>query len=56
MNVSCLQVMESAAGFYVGREYFDVELGLDLPYSRESEYMTKTTAVKHLAYMQKDEE
>lgn len=36
MKISGLKVMESAAGFYIGRSYFDGEV--DLPYSRESGY------------------
>lgn len=33
-----MKVLRSAAGFYLGRLYFDVEVGCELPYSRESDY------------------
>lgn len=36
--VSPLRVMQSAAGYYIGRSYFDLEFGFDGPYSRESMY------------------
>ena len=36
--VSDLQVMQSAAGFYIGRSYWDTEFGFEGPYSRESGY------------------
>ena len=36
--VSDLMVMQSAAGHYIGREYFDLELGFPAPFSRESGY------------------
>jgi hypothetical protein len=36
--ISNLQVMKSAAGHYIGRSYFDSEIGAELPYSRESGY------------------
>jgi hypothetical protein len=36
---SDLQVMQSAAGYYIGRSYLDVECGnSEFPYSRESGY------------------
>ena len=38
MKISSLKVMQSAAGWYIGRTYYDVGCGCDLPYSRESGY------------------
>ena len=35
---SNLQVMRSAAGWYIGRTYFDLDCGCEFPYSRESGY------------------
>lgn len=35
---SDLKVMKSAAGYYIGRESWDVEGGFPEPYSRESDY------------------
>ena len=35
---SDLKVMKSNAGYYVGRSQFDDEMGIDMPYSRESGY------------------
>ena len=37
-RVSNLKVMKSAAGYYIGRSYWDEEFGFDGPYSRESGY------------------
>lgn len=37
-RVSDLKVMKSAAGWYIGRSYWDQEFGFDGPYSRESGY------------------
>lgn len=37
-RVSDLQVMRSAAGYYIGRSYWDEEFGFEGPYSRESGY------------------
>ena len=48
--VSELKVMQSAAGYYIGRSYFDLECGCEFPFSRESEYMTKADAVQRLKY------
>lgn len=37
MKVSELKVMQSAAGYYVGRSYEDDDMpGCEMPYSRES--------------------
>lgn len=36
--VTDLQVMQSAAGYYIGRSYWDEEFGFEGPYSRESGY------------------
>jgi hypothetical protein len=36
--VSNLMVMQSAAGYYIGREYWDTEFQFPGPYSRESGY------------------
>ena len=48
--VSDLKVMQSAAGYYIGRSYFDTDYGFEGPYSRESEYMTKADAVERLKH------
>ena len=37
-HVSGLMVMKSAAGYYIGRSYWDTECGFEGPYSRESGY------------------
>lgn len=47
--VSDFKVMKSAAGYYIGRSYYDTEFGFDGPYSRESGYMTKAEAEMSLA-------
>ena len=52
--ISCLQVMQSAAGFYVGRSCVEeTENGylLPQPYCRESDYMTEENAHKYLLYL-----
>jgi hypothetical protein len=42
-----LMVMKSAAGYYIGRAYWDQEFGFEGPYSRESGYYpTKEEAEK----------
>lgn len=48
-------VMKSNAGFYVGRAYYDEELGgAWLPYSRETDYFKhREDAEKYLAYITK---
>lgn len=43
--VSELKVMHSAAGYYIGRSYSDLEYGFEGPYSRESGYMSKANAI-----------
>lgn len=35
--ISTLQVLRSAAGYYIGREEFDAEMEMWIPYSRNSE-------------------
>lgn len=35
---SSLQVLQSNAGYYVGRTYLDNETGMWFPFSRETEY------------------
>ena len=47
--VSELKVMRSAAGYYVGRDYFDLEFGFVGPYSRETNYMSENEALDTLA-------
>lgn len=37
MKISKIKVLKSAAGYYIGREYFDDEMGGWFPYSRNSE-------------------
>jgi len=50
MTISPLQVMQSAAGFYLGHGYNDPDMGMKpedgfpLPYSRETWYMSKEEA------------
>jgi len=46
--VSELKVMRSAAGYYLGRSYFDTEFGFEAPYSRETGYMSEAEAVDEL--------
>ena len=48
--VSDLKVMQSAAGYYIGRSYFDLECGCEFPFSRESGYMSRTEARERLEY------
>lgn len=40
-RISQLKVLKSAAGYYIGRTYFDEDAGCDFPYSRESGYFSK---------------
>lgn len=49
-QISPFKVLRSNAGYYIGRTYFDVELGADLPWSRDSYgyYATKEEATKTL--------
>lgn len=47
--MSELKVMQSAAGYYIGRSYFDLECECEFPYSRESGYMTQADAEAALA-------
>ena len=47
-KISELQVMQSAAGYYLGHTYYDEEMEGWFPWSRETEYMTKEDAVKTL--------
>lgn len=42
-----LKVLKSNAGFYIGREYFDEEIGGYLPYSRESNYFKERSQAEH---------
>lgn len=44
--VSNLQVLKSAAGWYIGRSYFDLEFGFVGPYSRESGYYSSEEEAK----------
>lgn len=41
-----LKILKSNAGFYIGREYFDEEIGRYLPYSRESDYFRSREEVQ----------
>ena len=43
--------MQSAAGYYIGRSYFDNEFGFEGPYSRETNYMSEIEANETLAYI-----
>ena len=66
MIISGLQVMESAAGFYLGHAYLENDMIRDekayglwegLPYSRESEYFsTAKEAEKYLNYVMEPDE
>lgn len=38
MRVSELQILSSAAGYYIGRTYQEEDNTIEFPYSRESEY------------------
>lgn len=51
-NHDGVQVLKSAAGYYVGRLYYDAELGGYLPYSRDSYgyYASREEAEAHLKY------
>ncbi len=48
-KISDLIVMKSAAGYYLGHSYYDKECHAHLPYSRQSEYMSKQEAINLLA-------
>ena len=48
-EISDLQVMKSAAGYYLGHSYYDKECHAHLPYSRQSEYMSEQEAINLLA-------
>lgn len=49
-KVSDLQVMQSGAGWYIGRSYWDEEFEFEGPYSRESGYYaTEHEARVHLS-------
>ena len=52
--VSALKVMQSAAGFYVGRSCVDLADGnFEQPYSRESDYFaTAEDAEPYRAYLE----
>jgi len=56
MNISMLKVMESAAGFYLGHTYIDQDLGMELPYDRQTDYMSEEEAKHMLAQWEKEEE
>lgn len=50
--VSELKVMRSAAGWYVGRSYWDTDLEFEGPWSRESDYFAdRDDAMQHLHFM-----
>lgn len=42
LKTSELKVLKSAAGYYIGRQYFDIEINGWLPYSRESQEYYQT--------------
>lgn len=52
MRISPLQVMQSAAGYYIGHGYNDPDMGMTpedgypLPYSRESDYFSTPEEAK----------
>lgn len=45
-RVSDLKVMQSGAGYYIGRSYWDEEFGFEGPYSRESGYYATREAAQ----------
>lgn len=48
-NISELQVLKSAAGYYIGYLYFDTDMRVWLPYDRISGYyVTKEDAAQDL--------
>ena len=51
-QISELKVMKSNAGYYLGHSYHDEEIGYDLPYSRETDYMSKEQAINYLASLE----
>jgi hypothetical protein len=58
-KVSKLKVMQSAAGYYIGRSYKDEDFGAELPYSRDSAEYYKTedeakNALKNRSFTQRD--
>jgi|GEM_PF-5203239 len=42
-------VKRSPAGYYIGRDYYDFELGSEMHYERESGYMTEEAANRAFA-------
>ena len=54
--VSDLKIMQSAAGYYIGRSYWDNEFGFEGPYSRETDYMTEAAALNVLASIKASED
>jgi hypothetical protein len=46
LKVSELEVLRSAAGYYIGRTYTDEYGNEGLPYSRESGYFAKRTGAQ----------
>ncbi len=47
--ISMLQVNSSLPhSYYIGRDYYDFEMGTELPYERESGYMKEDTANRAL--------
>ena len=44
--ISEIQVMKSAAGYYVGHSYTDPELGFPEPYDRKSDYFKSEAEAK----------
>lgn len=50
-TVSDLLVMQSAAGWYVGQVCSDDDIGILMPYSRESHYMTEEQAIEYWRFL-----
>ena len=51
-KITDLKLLESAAGYYIGRQYYDNEMKGWFPYSRDSEYfMTEEEAEVCLQYL-----
>ena len=51
-KITDLKILESAAGYYIGRQYYDNEMKGWFPYSRDSEYfMTEEEAEVCLQYL-----
>ena len=56
LQVSAIKILQSNAGYYLGRDYWDDECNCSLPYSRETEYYgTLAEAESALKYWEEGE-